>query len=80
METRIAFCATCDRPVRVLVKKAAPAWPTPHDLEPSDVVCLEHGETCSAGTVCPIFDVPSERMEENLEEYRRQVELGSEEG
>jgi hypothetical protein len=80
METRIAFCATCDRPVRVLVKKAAPAWPTPHDLEPSDVVCLEHGETCSAGTICPIFDVPSEQMEENLEEYRRQAEIGSGEG
>lgn len=80
MEARIAYCATCDRPVRVLVKKAAPAWPTPHDLEPSDIVCLEHGETCSAGTVCPIFDVPSEQMEENLEEYRQQAELGSEEG
>ena len=80
METRIAFCATCDRPVRVLVKKAAPAWPTPHDLEPSDVVCLEHGETCSAGTICPIFEVPSEQMEENLEEYRRQAEIGSGEG
>jgi hypothetical protein len=80
MEARIAYCATCDRPVRVLVKKAAPAWPSPHDLEPSDIVCLEHGETCSVGTVCPIFEVPSEQMHENLEEYRRQADPGSEEG
>jgi len=80
MEARIAYCATCDRPVRVLVKKAAPAWPSPHDLEPSDIVCLEHGETCSVGTVCPIFEVPSEQMQENLEEYRRQAGPGSEEG
>lgn len=79
MESRIAYCATCDRPVRVLVKKEAPAWPSPHDLGSSDVVCLEHGETCSSGTVCPIFDVPSEQMQENLETYRRE-ENGAGEG
>ena len=80
METRIAYCATCDRPVRVVVKKTAPAWPTPHDLGPGDVVCLEHGETCGAGTICPIFDVPSERMMENLEAFRREAGAPAEEG
>ena len=80
MESRIAYCATCDRPVRVLVKKEAPAWPSPHELDPSDVVCLEHGDTCSAGTVCPIFDVPSEQMKENLEQFRRDAKAGAGEG
>lgn len=80
MKTRIAYCATCDRPVRVLVKKEAPPWPSSHDIDPGDVVCLEHGETCGVGTVCPIFDVPSERMMDNLEEYRRESDASTEEG
>ncbi len=80
MEARIAYCATCDRPVRVLVKKDAPAWPSPHDLDPGDVVCLEHGQTCGSGTVCPIFDVPSEQMEENLAEFQRDAEERAAEG
>ena len=74
METRMAYCATCDRPVRVLVKDGAPAWPNQHDLDSSDIVCLEHGEACSAGTICPIFDVPSEEMKEKLDAYRRAAE------
>lgn len=76
MEARLAYCATCDRPVRVVVKKEAPAWPSPFQLDPNDVVCLEHGETCT-GALCPIFDVPSGQMEENLAEYRRKAEEGA---
>lgn len=68
--TRMAFCATCDRPVRVMVKDEALARPE-GELTADDVVCLEHGETCGAGTVCPIFDVPSEQMKQNLDAYRR---------
>lgn len=68
MEQRMAFCATCDRPVRVMVMKdVAPG----EDVNPDDVVCLDHGEVCGSGTVCPIFDVPSERMKENLEALDR---------
>jgi hypothetical protein len=70
METRMAYCAACERPVRVVVKKEAPAWPSAEEPDPSDVICLEHGETCT-GAMCPIFDVPSEQMKENLEAYRR---------
>jgi len=67
MEQRMAFCATCDRPVRVVVKReVAPG----QDVSPDDVVCLDHGEVCGAGTVCPIFDVPSEQMKENLDALR----------
>jgi hypothetical protein len=73
METRLAYCATCDRPVRVLVKNEAPSWPSPQELDPNDIVCLEHGETCT-GTMCPIFDVPSEEMKAKLAEYRRKAE------
>ena len=75
MEARMAYCATCERPVRVLVKKEAPAWPSPEELDPTDVVCLEHGETCT-GAMCPIFDVPSEKMKESLESHLRSAEGG----
>ncbi len=67
MEFRMAFCATCDRPVRVMVKTDVPPGQAPG---PDDIVCLDHGEICSAGTVCPIFDVPSEQMKRNLENSR----------
>ncbi len=62
----MAYCATCDRQVRVRVKGAAAPGA---DLNPDDVVCLDHGEICSAGTVCPIFDVPSEQMKRNLDAH-----------
>ena len=75
METRTAYCATCDRPVRVLVKKEAAPWPEPADPNPEDIVCLEHGDTCT-GSMCPLFDVPSEQMKQNLDAYRRQAEEG----
>ena len=67
METRMAFCAACDRPVKVMVKAQTPEG----EVNPDDVVCLEHGETCGEGTVCPIFDVPSQQMKENLDAHRR---------
>ena len=70
MEPRMAYCATCDRPVRVMIKADATSGPD-GAVNPDDVVYLEHGETCGSGTVCPIFDVPSETMREKLDEYRR---------
>jgi hypothetical protein len=70
MEVRTAYCATCDRSVRVLVEKDVPDWPSPEGADLSRVVCLEHGETCT-GSMCPVFDVPSAHMKEQLAEYRR---------
>ena len=70
MDTRMAYCATCDRPVRVLVKKEAKPWPDASQPDPADIVCLEHGDTCT-GSMCPLFDVPSEKMKENLEAHTR---------
>lgn len=69
METRMAFCATCDRPVKVVVKPSATRGPE-DPITADDVVCLEHGETCGIGTVCPIFDVPSESMKKKLDAHR----------
>lgn len=76
MEPRIAYCSACDRPVRVLVTETATDWPSAEAPNADDIICLEHGETCT-GALCPLFDVPSEKMKENLEAYRRQAE-GSE--
>ena len=64
MEQKMAFCATCDRPVRVMLKREMEPGEV---VGPDDVVCLDHGEVCGAGTVCPIFDVPSEQMKKNLD-------------
>lgn len=69
METRMAFCATCDRPVRVVLKPGARSAGE-GEISADDVVCLEHGETCGSGTVCPIFDVPSEEMKAKLDDFR----------
>lgn len=68
MEVRTAYCATHDRPVRVMVKGEAQG-----DEGLDDMVCLEHGDTCT-GAMCPIFDVPSEEMKAKLEAYRREAE------
>jgi len=64
MDLQMAYCATCDRPVRVMVKKPPPPGEV---VNPDDVICLDHGEVCGGGSICPIFDVPSEQMKKNLE-------------
>jgi hypothetical protein len=69
MDIRKAYCATCDRSVRVLVKKEAAAWPSPQEPDMEDIVCLEYEETCTGG-MCPIFGVPSDEMKKKLDEYR----------
>jgi len=73
MEIRMAYCATCDRPVRVMVKKDVAVGEA---VDPDDVVCLDHGEVCGAGTVCPIFDVPTEQMKGSLDALRKFEEEG----
>ena len=64
MDLRMAYCATCDRPVRVIVKRSVPSG---EQVSSDEVICLDHGELCFAGTICPIFDVPSEQMKRNPE-------------
>lgn len=72
MEVRTAYCATHDRPVRIMVKPGAGP-----DAGLDDMVCVEHGATCT-GAMCPIFDVPTQEMREKLEAYHREVTGGEE--
>lgn len=73
MKIHVAYCATHDRPVRIMAKESAPNFPSPEGADPSDLVCLEHGETCTGG-MCPIFDVPSDEMRARLKEYEASLE------
>ncbi len=59
IDAKLAYCAGCDRKVRVIVDPrvvAAGREPTT-----SDLICLEHGDTCT-GELCPLFKVPSDDM------------------
>jgi hypothetical protein len=63
MNTHLAYCSGCDRRVRVMVNPKALASgrkPTEKDL-----ICLEHGDTCT-GNLCPLFDVPPAEMQERF--------------
>lgn len=62
-EIRTAYCSACDHNVRVVFAPGNPDIETYPDV--SDLVCLEYGETCT-GEMCPLFDVPSDQMRENL--------------
>ena len=70
MEIRRAYCSACDRNVRVMVKPEALESDTTENHDPSDLVCLEFGESCT-GDMCPLFDVPTEQMKQNLERLRQ---------
>jgi hypothetical protein len=59
VDAHLAYCSACDRQVRVIVDPAVIAEGRHPTL--GDLVCLEHGETCS-GDLCPLFNVPSEEM------------------
>ena len=63
IEIRTAYCSACDHDVRVVF--APRAREVGADPDVSDLVCLEYGETCT-GDMCPLFNVPSDQMRENL--------------
>lgn len=73
MEVRTAYCSACDRNVRVMVKIGASDTGEPDTHDPSDLVCLEFGESCT-GDMCPLFDVPTEQMKKNLERMLQKEE------
>ena len=64
MDVRIAYCCACDRNVRVLLEPGREPIAVAGD-DPHDLVCLEYGESCT-GDMCPLFQVPSEKMRESL--------------
>jgi len=75
IEAHLAYCSGCDRQVRVVVSPLA----VREGREPTegDLICLEHGDTCSTD-LCPLFQVPSEEMKARygdlLEDARKRLE------
>ena len=63
LELGRAYCSACDRNVRVVLPPGGGDLDS--HLDVSELVCLEHGETCT-GEMCPLFGVPSDQMRENL--------------
>lgn len=73
MKVRTAYCSACDRNVRVIVKPEALDGHRFQAYDPHDLVCLEYGESCT-GDMCPLFDIPTEQMKENLRRMRTHVD------
>lgn len=69
MRTHKAYCSACDRQVEVVVPEDLPEGTLPTAHDPASCICLEFGESCT-GSLCPLFEVPTDQMEEN---YRRIV-------
>ena len=75
MKIRTAYCSACDRNVRVVVNPEALEKHRFQIYDPHDLVCLEYGERCT-GDLCPLFDVPTEQMRENLSRLRERPNAG----
>ena len=61
IDAHLAYCSGCDRKVRVVVNPRAAK--EGREATAADLICLEHGDTCT-GDLCPLFDVPSAEMKE----------------
>lgn len=72
MKTQKAFCSACDRQVEVVVPEDLPEGTLPSAHDPASCICLEFGETCT-GSLCPLFEVPTGRMEENYKRIVREI-------
>lgn len=69
MRIHKAYCSACDREVEVMVPDELPEGALPSAQDPTACICLEYGASCT-GSLCPLFEVPTEQMEEN---YLREV-------
>lgn len=77
IDAHLAYCSGCDRQVRVIVNpKVLKEGRTPTE---EDLVCLEHGETCT-GNLCPLFNVPSVEMKERFGSLLEGTQAGKEGG
>jgi hypothetical protein len=76
MKTHFAYCSACDRQVEVLAREDLPESHSPTAHDASNVVCLEYGDSCT-GSMCPLFDLPTEQMQEALERLRAERGLNS---
>ena len=70
MKIQHAYCSACDRQVEVLVTEEAKESDGESAPGASKVVCLAYGEQCT-GSMCPLFDIPTEEMKESFERQRR---------
>ncbi len=70
MKTQHAYCSACDRQVEVMVTEEAQESESASTSHASKVVCLAYGEQCT-GSMCPLFDVPTEEMKESFERQKR---------
>ena len=68
MDKHLAFCSACDRQVEVVVNQGARSNPVSGEKE-DEIICLEMGESCT-GSMCPMCDVPTDEMKENLDRLR----------
>lgn len=74
-EVQYAYCSACDRQVPVVLKDDTVLGPTPSAQDPSNLVCLAYGESCT-GSMCPLFEVPTEQMKKNFEQSGRESRKG----
>ena len=70
MKIQHAYCSACDRQVEVVIYEEAEEGDGESTPDASKVVCLAYGEQCT-GSMCPLFDIPTEEMKERLERQRR---------
>ena len=70
MKIQHAYCSACDRQVEVMVSEEARESDNAIAADASKVVCLAYGEQCT-GSMCPLFDVPTEQMKESFERQKR---------
>ena len=70
MKIQHAYCSACDRQVEVMVSEGAQESEGSSTSDASKVVCLAYGEQCT-GSMCPLFDVPTEQMKESFERQKR---------
>ena len=75
MKTQKAYCSACDRQVEVVVSEDLPKGTLPSAHDPSACICLEYGESCT-GSLCPLFEVPTEQMAENYRRIVREIRSG----
>jgi hypothetical protein len=67
LRTYLAYCAGRDQKVRVIRRSELPLelGAVSSSTIGSDVICLAYGTRCT-GSICPLFDVPTEEMRRRL--------------
>ena len=64
-----AYCSACDQTVGVVPISEFPEEVRPEGTSETALVCLAYGESCT-GALCPLFELPTDRMRELYERTR----------